>query len=222
MMGREDCHGKKIVSFLSHQTYSDFPMLRLVETYWDGLRRGRPVPARAEIDPRGIRDALDHTFVLERVASGAARFRLAGHHLNGLAERDVRGAMLSSLFSAPSAKRLSQTVAHVCEQPLVAILSLTCKATQRRAALLLCPLKSDLGDVTRILGCLQANGTATPDTPVRFEISHISTRSLTDADTTDQITTQVTDLTTDAAARNRPAARPPQLRVVTDTTPPED
>ncbi|HIC65033.1 MAG TPA: PAS domain-containing protein, partial [Paracoccus sp.] len=49
--------------------------------YWHGLRRGRAIPARSDVEPRGISRALDYAFILERIAPGAARMRLAGRHL---------------------------------------------------------------------------------------------------------------------------------------------
>ncbi|MEM1421046.1 MAG: PAS domain-containing protein, partial [Pseudomonadota bacterium] len=58
------------------------PGLSLVEAYWEGLRAGRLVPRRADVDPRGIDQALEYSFILERIAPGMARFRLAGMHLN--------------------------------------------------------------------------------------------------------------------------------------------
>ncbi|NCU21311.1 PAS domain-containing protein, partial [Candidatus Falkowbacteria bacterium] len=75
-----------------------------LRSYWEALRQGRPVPARAEVDPRGIERALDYTFLLERIAPGMGRFRLAGMHLNDLMGMEVRGMPLSTFFAPLSRK----------------------------------------------------------------------------------------------------------------------
>ena len=62
-----------------------------LRSYWDSLRKGRAVPDRADVEPKGIRRALDYAFILERIAPGAARFRLAGRHLVDLMGMEVRG-----------------------------------------------------------------------------------------------------------------------------------
>ena len=49
-----------------------------LRSYWDGLRQGRAVPMRTDVQPAGIGRGLDFAFILERIAPGAARFRLAG------------------------------------------------------------------------------------------------------------------------------------------------
>jgi len=37
---------------------------------------------RSQIDPRGLEQVLPSAFILERIAPGVARFRIAEHHLN--------------------------------------------------------------------------------------------------------------------------------------------
>ena len=75
-----------------------FAMLAEVRGYWEGLRKGSDLPRRDEIDPRGIVGALENTFLLERVAPGVARFRLAGMQLHDLMGMDVRGMPLTALI----------------------------------------------------------------------------------------------------------------------------
>lgn len=133
-----------------------------MQAYWDGLRRGRAVPARSDIQPQGIRRALDYAFILERIAPGAARFRLAGQHLIDLMGMEVRGMAFCSLANGSSRGRLSDVLESVFRAPQLAQLTLTAKAEYARpeltAQMLLLPLTSDLGDVTRALGCIIANG----------------------------------------------------------------
>lgn len=130
--------------------------------YWEGLRQGRAIPARAEVEPRGIRRALDYSFILERIAPGAARFRLAGRHLIDLMGMEVRGMPVCSFMNTSSRGRLSDVLECVFRGPQVSEIRMESAASYGRPHLngrmLLLPLRSDLGDVTRALGCLIAEG----------------------------------------------------------------
>ena len=53
-----------------------------VECYWHGLYHARgEIPARNEVDPRGIEQVLEYAMLMERIGPGIARIRLAGMHL---------------------------------------------------------------------------------------------------------------------------------------------
>lgn len=154
--------GSNVISLMPRRNEMIFPALRDVEAYWDGLRNGRPVPARADIDPRGMQSALEFAFILERIAPGIARFRLAGMHLTDLMGMEVRGMPLTAMFVPESRAKISAVIEAVCDNPQITTLTLKGERGIGRgsmdAQLLLCPLKSDLGDVNRILGCLQSKG----------------------------------------------------------------
>ena len=49
-------------------------IIQEVLDYWEGLRDGRLVPKRSEIDPRALRKSLNHTFILEVNAPDNIRF----------------------------------------------------------------------------------------------------------------------------------------------------
>lgn len=144
-----------------------------MRAYWDSLRHGRAVPSRADVEPQGIRAMLDFSFILERIAPGAARFRLAGRHLVDLMGMEVRGMPVCSLLNPDSRGRLSDVMETVFKGPQIAEISLHSRAAYGRPALsgrmLLLPLKSDLGDITRALGCLVGEGEIGRG-PRRFDI----------------------------------------------------
>jgi len=150
-----------------------------MRAYWEGLRKGREVPARADIDPRGLETSLEYAFILERVAPGMGRFRLAGMHLNDLMGMEVRGMPLTALFTPEGRKRVADATEAVFSGPAVAELVLSAEAgigkPPMTARMLLLPMKSDMGDVTRILGCLIAEGQGIGRTPRRFlvEAAHV-------------------------------------------------
>lgn len=141
--------------------------------YWEGLRQGRAIPARGDVDPRGIRRALDYAFILERIAPGAARFRLAGRHLIDLMGMEVRGMPLCAFLNTSSRGRLSDVLESVFRGPQIAELMLESPSSYGRPAMtgrmLLMPLRSDLGDVTRALGCMICEGEL-GESPRRFDL----------------------------------------------------
>ncbi len=144
-----------------------------MRVYWQSLRKGRAVPPRSEIDPKGIRRALDYAFILERIAPGAARFRLAGRHLIDLMGMEVRGMPMAAFLNPSARGRLSDVLESVFQGPQIADFELRSPADYGRpelnGRLLMLPLRSDLGDVTRIMGALIAEG-ETGMAPRRFDI----------------------------------------------------
>lgn len=145
-----------------------------MRAYWEALRGGRLVPSRADIDPRGIDRALEYAFILERVAPGMGRFRLAGMHLNDLMGMEVRGMPLTSFFAPVGRKQIAEITEAMFQQPAIVEIDLHAETAigkpAMKAKLLIMPLKSDLGDVTRALGCLVAEGEI-GRTPRRFEVA---------------------------------------------------
>lgn len=131
-----------------------------LRAYWSSLRRGRAIPDRSDVEPRGLRDVLAHAFILERIAPGAGRLRLAGRHLLDLMGMEVRGMPLCAFFNPSSRGRLSDVLETVFAGPQIAEFEMCSETGYRRprltARMLVLPLRSDLGDVTRALGAIVA------------------------------------------------------------------
>lgn len=177
----EYINGQNVVSLAPRRAEMHFPAIKEVEAYWEGLRDGRPVPSRGDIDPRGMAGALEFAFILERIAPGVARFRLAGMHLTDLMGMEVRGMPLTAMFVPEARKQISEALEAVFETPQVTVITLKSAGGVGRPALeaqlLLCPLKSDLGDVNRVLGSLQTKGEIGRQ-PRRFDVVEVSSRPL--------------------------------------------
>lgn len=145
-----------------------------MRAYWDSLRQGRAVPARGDVTPLGLRSSLDFAFILERVGPGAARFRLAGRHLIDLLGMEARGMPLCALMHPGSRGMLSDLLEAVFQGPQIAEIDLVSPGGFARPELagkmLLLPLRSDLGDVSRVLGCVVAPGSMGA-TPRRFDLA---------------------------------------------------
>jgi len=156
------------------------PAVERIVAYWEGLRDGRPFPARAEVDPRGLGDAIANAFLVERIAPGEVRLRIAGRHPCDLMGMEVQGMPLSALFAAPARERLAGCLAQLFELPARLRLELAgsgvagCRLT---AEMHLLPLADRDGRPTRALGALASSGIP-PAPPCRFVIRDASARPL--------------------------------------------
>ena len=177
----EDAGKPNVISMLSRRKTVIYAALAQVEGYWDALRGHAQVPPRSAVDPRGIEDALEYAFILECVAPGVARFRLAGMHLTDLMGIEVRGMPLTTLFTPEARSTVSAVLTEVCTRPQVSQLVLKAERSIGRPALearmLLAPLTDDFGEVNRVLGCIQSVG-AIGRQPRRFTAGDITTRLL--------------------------------------------
>ena len=139
-----------------------FPAIALVEAYWEGLRDTRLMPARSEVDPRGISAALEFAFVLEKIAPGMARLRVAGRHLSELLGMETRGMPVSAMFLPESRNVLRAALEECLDTPACIRLSLAGDTGFTRprleAQMYLAPLRDENGLPSRILGCLQSKG----------------------------------------------------------------
>lgn len=169
----------EVIDFGKRVVPMKHPALSQVEAYWEGLRGARIAPLRSEVDPRGIDRALENAFVLERIAPGLARFRLAGMHLNELMGMEVRGMPLTSFFTAEARQTVTEALGHVFEQPAKVEFDLKGErgSGELPGQMILLPLRSDLGDISRALGCLVTQGQIRR-CPLRFDIAAIRTAPL--------------------------------------------
>lgn len=89
---------------------------------------------------------------------------------------------VTAFFTAEARKQLSSTMEHMFDTPAVVEMELQIEAPRQRnprgARMLLLPLRSDLGDISRVLGVLVAEDGASA-TSQRFSISSIEMRAVT-------------------------------------------
>lgn len=184
----------------------DYPRATQVLRYWDSLRGTRPAPARAEIDPRNIPEALECTFIAEFVTPDIARLRIAGHRFEDLLGMDPRGMPLGVFFSLEARDELAQALAQVA-QGARAQLPLRGESGLGRPGLdgllVLLPLTDAAGAITRVLGALETHGQI-GRAPRRFKLAAQAARITT--------TSPAASPAPDAAAaalRPEPATRQP-------------
>ncbi len=156
--------------------------IRTIEDYWSAVKGNRLVPTRSDIDPKGLQGVLTHAFIVERIATGLARFRIAGSHLSELMGIEVRGIPLSSIFAPEARLPLSESVEAVFDDPSAVRLRLGAEAgfgrPEMTGEMVLLPLRSDLGEISRALGGLVMVG-AVGRAPRRLLITGQTRRGLT-------------------------------------------
>jgi len=182
-----------VVSLVSARHTKSYPAIAQVEAYWHALRNGRLCPTRKEVDPRGMAGALHEAFILEKIAPGLARIRLAGQHLNDVLDMEVRGMPISVFFEADARKELHRALEALFDMPAQITLSLTTEARAFRksieAQMVMLPLRDEDGQITRVLGALQVDGELKRG-PHRFSIRAVDTTAIVvNADVTASLAT---------------------------------
>lgn len=190
-------------------------ILANLERYWQTLRNAQRVPSRNDIEPRLIDDAIPHAFILQRVAPGIGRIRVAGQRLNELIKMDARGMPISSFFAPDARDQLAKLVEAAFRDPAIMSIPLTAPGGFGRTVvtgrMLLLPLRDHTGATSRILGAMVTNGDIGRK-PRRFTIAdNESIRH-------DPIGPRLASVTPlfDRSGTKKPDARRPALRLVVD------
>ncbi|WP_181164606.1 PAS domain-containing protein [Amaricoccus solimangrovi] len=189
-------------------------MLTSLHSYWDRLRAGRAAPYRAEIDPREFEAALENMFILERLSPGNLRVRLAGMKLCEMMGMEVRGMEAGFLIGESDRERFERLLDVAMSEP--AVIELRLEARMRsggfRASMLLMPLRGDLGEINRVLGCLGGEGEHYAP-PLSFTIQDVS---VSPVETRDQPAAEAPRRALPGFAEEQPAfaGQPPRLRAI--------
>ncbi len=173
-------------------------ILSQVTDYWTSLRQAGAVPSRAAVDARALGAALPHVFLAELVTPRVARLRICGHRVEHLLDMDMRGMPLSTLFAGAARADLTEALAQVARGVRVT-LALQGEdgfgLPMLNAKLVLLPLTDDAGQINRVLGVLETEGSI-GRTPRRF------------------VRAKVTALPDTTASAPAPAPASPVLRVI--------
>jgi hypothetical protein len=74
--------------------------------YWDGLRRGRAMPARADVDPTAIPSLLPLIIMYDVAAGGGYTIRLVGEEVVEFVGRNATGSPAGSIMPPRSAEMI--------------------------------------------------------------------------------------------------------------------
>lgn len=149
--------------------------INTLRVHWENLRDGQELPLRSDVDPRAMPDVLDSLFILERLNPDDIRVRIAGLTLCEMMGMEVRGQSPATFFGDKSRVRFAAVVTDVMNRPTIARLGLDTTdkmGNKATAEMILLPLRSDFGDVSRVIGCV-----TTPkdgfSAPVRFHVRSV-------------------------------------------------
>lgn len=145
-----------------------------LEAYWSRLPRTGGVPKRADVDPSAMGSLLEDSFILERVAPGVARVRVAGRNIGRMIGIEPRGLPVTSFVLPQARSAVAGYIEMAFNGPNIVELPLEAPKGGRQPKLdgkmLLLPLRDDQGLVTRVLGVLVMSGRRGVGTR-RFELS---------------------------------------------------
>lgn len=137
-------------------------MIAEMRGYWEAMRRADSLPARAEIDPRGIRGALPGAFLVEQITPESGRLRIAGQNFTDLLGMDARGMPLSALFEPLSRAAFTPLLAQAFQARAIVDLQLDCETglgcPPVMGRMILLPLTECAGRGRAVLGCLALSG----------------------------------------------------------------
>ncbi|MCI4663830.1 MAG: PAS domain-containing protein [Neomegalonema sp.] len=143
--------------------------------YWEELRQGRAAPYRSELDPRAISSLLETTFILEHTPEATPRFRLAGTKLCDQFGMELRGMSALAFWTGESRTRMRDLLRRVVTEPCVGHVICTVETRSGylyEAEFVYLPLRSDLGEMTRILGCAHYMGGVDARAASRAPVHH--------------------------------------------------
>ena len=150
-----------VISLETRQLFTRFPALSKIEAYWERLRQGRIAPARSEIDPRDLESVLEYAFVLDSVAPGVARLRVAGNHLSDLMGMEVRGMPMTAMLLPEARPELMNALDYVFKGGRAHITLSSPRGFGRgelAGGMVLLPLTDAEGRITKVIGALQTFG----------------------------------------------------------------
>jgi hypothetical protein len=158
------------------------PLIAELRAYWEALRGSEILPRRDQVDPRGIAGALEHSFLIERIAPGIARFWITGMLYNDLMGMDVRGMPMSCLFLGDSRDRLQLGLERMFRTPSILTLGLQAERALGRPQLLgkmqILPMLGRDDECTLAIGCLELSGDI-GRAPRRFTIANLQNSEIT-------------------------------------------
>lgn len=125
--------------------------------HWESLRVDAEIPFRSEIDPRRFPEMLENIFILENSAPEQFRIRHTGMLLCEMMGFEVRGQLASAMMQNRYREKIALLLGQVLTGPSIAEITLVAQDLHDNIIslkMLLLPLRSDFGDVNRILGCI--------------------------------------------------------------------
>lgn len=134
------------------------PDLRALVTYWEGKRRERELPARADVDPIELKPWIGRILLVDVVPAGDTvrfRYRLFGTEFVYYHGRDLTGHWLDDVPNAAFRDELLALYRAVVRdhEPQFLAYDYVVEKRRHRFQAVLLPLSSDGRNVDIVLGC---------------------------------------------------------------------
>ncbi len=157
------------------------PCLQILRGYWEGLRKNGELPQREDINPRGLGGALENAFIVERIAVGMGRFRVAGSAVADVLGIEPRNMPLTMLLEPVGRATLTRVLEEVFTAATALDLTLEAERMIGRpnlaARMILLPLRGAAGEYHQAIGALALSGTI-GRTPRRFGITRMRSEAI--------------------------------------------
>ncbi len=185
----------------------DFTAVRAV---WQGMRSGNAIPARADLNPMALGDALPICFLAERMPHHGGRFRLVGRDLNDAYDMDLRSIPLPALVAPPLQQTLVANMDCVFDHGRLLFAQYSVPQAAQTRSLLLQPLQDSYGRTNLALGIAAgfSPGAALGELTIQTQCALLPVNSAAqDAKAQEQQPTNVVALSTDRPVWTTPAQR---------------
>ncbi len=157
------------------------PCLQILRGYWEGLRVDGALPRRDDVSPRGLGGALENAFIIERIAAGMGRFRVAGSAVSDVMGIEPRNMPLTMLFEPVARGTLTRVLDEVFTGPTALDITLEAERMIGRpplaARIILLPIRGAQGEYHQAIGALALSGSI-GRTPRRFGITRLRSETI--------------------------------------------
>ncbi len=157
------------------------PCLQILRGYWEALRSDAALPLREAVSPNGLGGALENCFVVERIAPGMGRFRVAGSAVSDVLGIEPRGMPLTMLLEPVARGMLTRVLDEVFTTATALDLTLEAERMIGRphlaARMILLPVRGAMGEYHQAIGALALSGTI-GRSPRRFGITRLRSEAL--------------------------------------------
>lgn len=157
------------------------PCLQILRGYWEGLRKNGALPLREDVSPRGLGGALENAFIVERIAPGMGRFRVAGSAVGDVLGIEPRNMPLTMLLEPVGRATLTRVLEQVFTTATALDITLEGERMIGRphlsARMVLLPIRGAQGEYHQAIGALALSGTI-GRTPRRFGITRMRSEAI--------------------------------------------
>jgi hypothetical protein len=157
------------------------PCLQILRSYWENLREGGALPQREMVNPNGLGGAIENCFIVERIAPGMGRFRVAGSAVGAVIGIEPRNMPMTMLLEPVARGMLTRVLEDVFTAATALDITLEAERGIGRphlaARMIVLPIRGAPGEYHQAIGALALSGDI-GRTPRRFGITRMRAESI--------------------------------------------